>query len=162
VARRFNFTLRAVPVFVAVAGLLFSVARGLFSDEDLITALDCGEGRRIVITGDSSWDFSRRFHYRVVDPGAPGTPPRSFHQSTNVNPQSSLVTADGGKLAGVVIDFVGGTERRNVVIVVNFTTGEAWPVSLEGASDQAGRERLRREFERLRLENRGLRLVVDD
>jgi hypothetical protein len=156
---RIQFTLRTAIILVAVVAILFGLGHWLASEE--VATFHCGEGRMIVITADNEWELMQPLRYRVMVDGTTRTSGRAFSVVSNANPQESLtfslITADDGRLAGVVDERYG---RRAVVVIHDFSTNESWPSF--AWNDPANIARLSQAFQRLQAENPDVSRGVSD
>jgi hypothetical protein len=124
------------------------------SGEQHVVTLDCGAGRRIVITASSSWECARPVHYRVVVDGKTVVPTHFIDCCDgNAEPleilKFRLVQAEEGNLVGVIEESVSGEIR--LVILHDFDKGESWP------GLPCVQSKLQDYFGRLQRENPGLK-----
>jgi len=161
---RFQFKLRTAIILIAGVAILFGVGRRvvqyILAEERHVATLDCGSGRQIIITADAEWERSQPLRYRVVVDEVTVVSKRYFdNQNPHETLRFSLVTADGGRLAGIVND---RHEWPTVVVIHDFVTGESWPASDSHYKNHAKIARLSQAFQRLQAENPGLHQSVSE
>lgn len=159
---RFQFTLRTLSILTTILALLLGIGRWLYLnlDEYHVATLDCGGGRKIIITAASSWEMSQPVCYQVVVDGATVVPKWTFHYAHPPERlRFSLVTAEEGDLVGVVSE---SGDRHDALILHDFRTGDSWPALFFNGNSPGVERRLGRAFNRLQAENPGLRMSVCD
>jgi hypothetical protein len=157
---QFQFKVRTLIILVVVVAILLAISRWLFpfSGERRVLALDCGDGRQVLITAAVEWEKTRPVYYRVMVNGKTAAPKYSFYYaSENRLPRFSLVTADGGRLAAVVL---ARADAREVVVLHDFAANDSWPSFVNSEEDPVQRKRLLDAFEMLKTENTGLKLAL--
>lgn len=159
---KLRFGLRKLLLVVAVLAALLGVGRWVYLnwDEYTLATLPCGEGRKIIITAPTTWEVSQPILYQVIVDGKIAVPKYCFYgRPPHEELQIRLVSAEDGNLVGVVLE---RDDSRNVLILHDFATSDSWPAVLFYGSSSVERKKLLDAFERLRIENRGLRLGVRD
>jgi hypothetical protein len=118
--------LYSVLAFLAFG--LASVSCSVFSDKDsVVTTLDAGGGRSVVILADNRPDSVQAFYYRVEADGKV-TLPASFFMSIwgSTDPDQlrfKILKGKDGNLIGVV----GEEEPARILILHDFDSGGSWP-----------------------------------
>ena len=131
-SHKFQFTLRTLLIAVTVLAVLLGFGRWawvwLSQDEYQVATLDCGDGRKIIITAESFWDMSQAVFYRVEADGTIVVPTTEFTRTSDGDTEHlryHLVRAENDTLVGVVMKYP--SDEATVVILHDFAKGESWP-----------------------------------
>jgi hypothetical protein len=151
--RRKYLLLAAATILVSALGYLAYI---LFVQEQyVVTTLDAGQDREVVIWADRYVENCQPFYYEVKVSGRI-TSPMSFISCSWEEPPFKLLSSKDRNLVGVV-----DGERPEVLLVLHdFASGETWPRGKDSDDWRVNSDRGRRLRDRLRADHPQLSLAL--
>ena len=126
-----------------ICGNIRPIVDYLCRQDTSIAELDAGNNRIIAISGASCWEIGRTLYYQVTDHGTVIASKHLFDGDNGSTRHTyTLIYADNQSVVGVLETTVLPSE---LVIIVDFRTGQSWPRTPYGA--------WRNRIERLQQEN---------